>query len=359
MIHEGRPERLLTTYLTTYRPGSPGLPRKRRPPRPADLNTRRRRPVRPDASPCNLPFPTSVRQVRWQRGRESAVSARFASTASAAALTTLVTALVCACGSAAPTRGASDPSSADAPSSSASGTAGTALPGAADASAGSAPSGRVPALHTGTATAPPSSAAARPSASGSLAAPGTYTYTASGSSPGSDTVAISNQPSGSTVDEKATVTDKGNQETSDDTWSSASVLLNDVKTTTAQGSADCHFSAPIIELQFPLATNASWHSDATCAVSQGAISGTLHWTETDTVSGTTSVTIDGTAVACWTITRTITVALQGAQGPSPQSQTSNITEVDAYAPSIGLPARTTTTSSSSSRTLTLQHLHPA
>jgi hypothetical protein len=197
-----------------------------------------------------------------------------------------------------------------------------------------------------------------PPANATLAGPGTYSYAVSGSATGSDTVLVSNRPSGSAVDQHATLTDHGDKVTSEYTWSSASALLIDVQTQSAQGSADCRLSTPIIVEQFPLSTGASWHSDATCAVSQGAVSGTIHWTETDSVSGTTAVTVDGVAVACWTITRQITVVLQGS-GPSPQSQTSNITQVDDYAPDLGLPARTTVTSKGSSRTLTLQHLHPS
>ena len=284
------------------------------------------------------------------------MSLRLAMTAPSIVLVAALAATLSGCGSV--PKPASGSSTADtsalpgtsSPSAATGAAAGSGAASSAASSTVSRPSGAGAQPQPGAAT------PAHPSANGTLAAPGTYTYTVSGSSPGSDTVAVTNQPSGSTVDEQATVTDQGNQETSDDTWSSASVLLNDVKTKTAHGSADCHFSKPITELQFPLAANASWHSDATCAVSQGTVSGTLHWTETDTVSGTASVTVEGSAVPCWTITRQITVALQGATG---QPQGSAITEVDEYAPSIGLPAKTTTTSKSTSRTLTLLHLHPA
>jgi hypothetical protein len=271
--------------------------------------------------------------------------------------------MMSACASAPQAPAGSAPARASTSNATASGTAGAGASTSAQATASTA-SGTGASVTTGpgdagTVTAPQGGAGpAHPSANATLAAPGTYSYTVSGSATGSDTVLVANQATGSTVDQHATLTDNGSTATSEYTWSSASALLIDVQTKGAQGSADCRFSKPIAEEQFPLASDASWHSDATCAVSQGAVSGTIHWSEADTVSGTTTVSVDGTAVACWTITRQITVVLQGS-GPNPQSQTSNITQVDAYAPDLGLPARTTVTSKGSSRTLTLQHLHPS
>jgi len=48
----------VTTYLTTYRPGSPGYGREHTPGFPGDVNMRRGRPVPPGRPPQNLPFPS-------------------------------------------------------------------------------------------------------------------------------------------------------------------------------------------------------------------------------------------------------------------------------------------------------------
>lgn len=275
----------------------------------------------------------------------------------------LVAALISACGSTPTGQGGRTGSTTGAgPAHSAtSGSAATGAPSSASSTgqSGSAGSSASSAAHTGAAgSAPGGSPPAHIASSGVLAAPGTYVYTVSGSSSGSDTAAIANQqPTATGTGQTATITDNGNQVVSGYTWSAASVLLNDVQTRSSKGSADCRLSSPIIEEQFPLSAGETWNSDATCPVSQGAISGTVHWTESDTVSGSTTVTVDGVAVACWTITRQITIQLQGAAGTAGSG--SSATQVDDYAPDLGLPARTTVTSKGSSRTLTLQHRHPS
>lgn len=271
--------------------------------------------------------------------------------------------MFCACGSAPAVAGdgsaAHSNSAAVGPGNTSAGASATTSPAGPS---GAAASGAALGHPGGAGSAPAAPAPAHMAASGVLAAAGTYTYDLSGSSSGSDTVAVANQqPSGSTTGQTITVTDNGNQVTSYDSWSPASVLIKEVTTKTSKGSADCRLSTAIIEEQFPLSTGATWHSDATCPVSQGALSGTLHWTESDTVSGSTTVTVDGTAVACWIITRQITIQLEGASGApaSPGSTSGSGTQVDDYAPDLGLPARTTVMSKGSSRTLTLQHLHPS
>ena len=170
---------------------------------------------------------------------------------------------------------------------------------------------------------------------------------------------VDEQSSSSGVQQRITITQQGSKVINEVGWSTAHSLLTESTVQSGQYSADCKYDHPITEESFPLSQAASWSSDATCAVTQAAMSATVHYTENDTVGGTTTVMVDGTDVACWVITRNITITLEGSPGSPQQSQSTSETQTDAYAPDLGLPVRTTVTSKSSSETLTLEHLRPS
>jgi hypothetical protein len=293
--------------------------------------------------------------VRISSGREHARS-RWAWVLPLAASA----AVACACGSSA-TGGTRTAQQANGPSPSA--VAGSSSQAAATPQSGSS-------TAPGATTAPRNAAAVAPAAgsgtttvtgNGRAAAPGTYSYAVSGSSPGTDTVNVVNETSSpSAASQRVTVTQQGNKVINETTWAPTLAQLTESTIQSGQYTVDCKYSSPIIEERFPLAHGLAWSSDATCTVTQGGTTATVHYTENDTISGTSTVSVDNTAVACWVINRAITITVvQGPSGPTQRSQTNSSTQVDDYAPDLGLPARTTVTSKSSSQTLTLEHLRPA
>jgi len=146
---------------------------------------------------------------------------------------------------------------------------------------------------------------------------GTYNYSdqtsGSGASPssGNATVAVSDggQLASGTYRQYFALTNGSGTVTDDVRWSSANRLIQSTTFGTGGSAFECDWSPPDLDLQLPLVVSETWKTQSSCAVTAGTQAATIASDVTNTVTGTTSITVSGQPVPVFVITLSGTITI--------------------------------------------------